>query len=413
MCNEMERAFYAESARWVTGGQSRTPDTWLTERNNILNSWFPGRTSEYLGYLQAAGYYPATVAPAFSGGTVSSGTAVNFPVAGNTVYFTTDGSDPRLPGGGINPLASIGTTTTINQNTLLRARSKSATEWSALNEAFYTVTTPLTAGDIVFSEIHYNPQGDDDSEFIELYNPTSHAVNLRGAKFTAGISYDFPDNRDVSLAPGQRLILVASLFNFQQRYGIDIPVAGVYFDRLGNDGDTLTLTAPGNVPLFTLNYADAAPWPDSADGDGYSLVLANPAAPADPNSWRTSSSVNGTPGTTDATTFAGVPLADADGDGIHNMVEHFLGTSDTNGARGASSIIPGKTADGHATITFPRRLSADNLTYTVEVSSDMVHWTADATRTSHVNNGNDTATETWTANAAGGRQFMCVRVTMP
>ncbi len=56
--------------------------------------------------------------------------------------------------------------------------------------------TSLAPGDVLISEIHYNPQGDDDSEFIELWNPTTHAVNLRGAKFIAGIDYVFPDNRD-------------------------------------------------------------------------------------------------------------------------------------------------------------------------------------------------------------------------
>ena len=413
MCNEMQRAFYAESARWVSSGQSRTPDTWLSDRDYILNNWFPTRSSDYLGYLQAAGYYPSIPAPAFSGGNVANDTTISYPVAGMTVYVTTDGSDPRLPGGGINPQAIVSNSTLLSQNSLLRARAKSATDWSALNEAFYTVTTPLEQGDIAFSEIHYNPQGDDDSEFIELLNPTSHAVNLRGARFTAGISYDFPDNRDIPLAPGQRLVLVASQFSFQQRYGIEIPITGVYFDRLGNDGDTLTLTTSGNAQLISLHYIDAAPWPDSADGDGYSLVLANPSAPTAANSWRTSTNVNGTPGGTDSVRFLGDPLTDADHDGLAAILEHFLATSDTDGSSGMSAVIPGVTADGRATITFPRRLSSDDLVYTVEVSTDLNNWTADVTRTSHINNGNDTATETWAADAADVRQFLCIRVTRP
>ena len=413
MCNEVARAFYAESARWITSGQSRTPDTWLSDRDHILNNWFPTRSAAYLGYLQSAGYYPALTAPVFSGGNVASGTTILHAVAGMSVYVTTDGSDPRLPGGGVNPQAIMSDSTLIMQNTLLRARAKSGADWSALNEAFYTVTTPLAEGDVVFSEIHYNPQGDDDTEFIELYNPTSHAVNLRGAKFAAGLSFDFPDNRDVSLAPGQRLVLVASLFSFQQRYGIEIPVAGVYFDRLGNDGDTLTLTTATNVPLLSVHYTDAAPWPDSADGDGYSLVLANPSAPASPNSWRTSTNVNGTPGGSDFVSFTGNPLADADQDGLCSMVEHFLATSDANGSSGMSAIVAGMTADGRATIMFPRRLSSDDLIYTVEVSTDLEHWTNDVTRTSHINNGNDTATETWEADSAETRQFLHIRVTRP
>ena len=413
LCNEILRAFYAESARWVASGESRTPATWAGERDNILNNWFPSRTSVYLSQLQALGYYPSLAAPAFGGGTVAGGTVVNFPVAGATIYFTKDGSDPRLPGGAVNPAAFTGSTTTITANTWLRARAKSGATWSALNEAFYTVTTPLAPGDVLFSEIHYNPQGDDDSEFIELWNPTTHAVNLRGAKFSAGLGCDFPDNRDVPLAPGGRLVLAASLYNFQLRYGIDVPVSVVYFNRLGNDGDTLTLTTSTGTILESLHFDDIAPWPESADGNGYSLVLANAAAPTVAASRRTSTTLNGNPGTSDATTFTGNALADADNDGLKALVEHFLATSDSNPASGISTMIAGRTADGRATLTFPRRLSADDLTYTVEVSTDLVTWTADSTRTAHVNNGNGTATETWTAYSPAAPQFMRLRVTKP
>ena len=391
--------------------QYRTPDTWATERDTMLNSWLPARTGTIIGFLQTAGYYPALAAPAFGGGTVSAGTVANFPVAGATIYFTKDGSDPRLDGGAVNPAAFTGSSTTIAENTWLRARGKSGATWSALNEAFYTITPPLAPGDVVFSEIHYNPTGDDDSEFIELWNRTTHAVNLRGAKFTAGLDYAFPDNRDVPLAPGGRVVLAASLYNFQLRYGINVPVAGVYFDRLGNDGDTLTFATAANVALESLHYEDLAPWPDSADGNGYSLVLADAAFPTAATNWRTSIALHGNPGTSDGTVFSGNALADADGDGLPAMCEHFLATNDNNPASGISAMAAGRTPDGRATLTFPRRLSADDLTCIVEVSSDLVTWTADAARTAHLNNGNGTATETWTANGGGAQQYMRVRIT--
>jgi hypothetical protein len=413
MCDEIQRAFYAESARWVAGGESRTPDTWASDRNYILNTWFPLRTTQYLGHLQSAGYYPTTAAPAFAGTTVATNTTVSFPVAGATVYCTTDGSDPRLPGGGVNPTALTTSSLLITKNTTLRSRAISGSTWSALNEGFFTVTTPLAPGEIVFSEIHFNPQGDDDSEFIELLNPTDHAVNLRGAKFTVGLSFDFPDNRDVMLAPGQRLVLVSSLYNFQKRYGIDVPVAGVYFNRLGNDGDTLTLSSSTGTPLFSLQYQDVAPWPETADGNGYSLVLANPNSPAAPESWRTSTTTNGNPGTSDITVYNGPLMDDADHDGIPAMVEHFLATTDSNGSTGLPNLVAGHTPDGRQTLTFPRRLSVDGLQYVVEVSPDLVTWTADTARTRHSNLGDGTATETWTANTAEVHQYMRLRVTKP
>ena len=215
------------------------------------------------------------------------------------------------------------------------------------------------------------------------------------------------------LAPGGRAVLVASEYAFQKRYGIAIPIVGVYFDRLGNDGDTLTLATSANTTLISLNYQDLAPWPETADGNGYSLVLANPALPTAAASWRTSTALNGNPGASDATTFTGTPLADADNDGLKALAEHFLATSDTNSAAGPGATTPGRTLDGRATLTFPRRLSADDLTYVVEVSANLTSWSNATTRSAHVNNGNGTATETWTADTAASPQFLRVRVTKP
>jgi hypothetical protein len=81
-------------------------------------------------------------------------------------------------------------------------------------------------------------------------------------------------------------------------------------------------------------YADAGDWPASADGDGYSLVRINPNAPGFAANWRTSTALGGNPGASDTVPFAGNPMADADGDGLKALAEHFLGTSDTNGASG-------------------------------------------------------------------------------
>jgi hypothetical protein len=188
-------------------------------------------------------------------------------------------------------------------------------------------------------------------------------------------------------------------------------VSGVYFDRLGNDGDTLTLSI-GATSLFSINYQDANPWPDSADGDGYSMVLANPAAPTLASSWRSSTALHGNPAAVDtAFPFTGTALVDVDGDGIPAIVEHFFSTSDS--VKNSTPITGSRTVDGRMQLTFPRRLAADDLVLQVQVSSDLVNWTTNTTRTSHINNGNNTATETWTANSPTSPQFMRLRVVKP
>src|SRR5207253_4082000 len=123
------------------------------------------------------------------------------------------------------PESNTGGAPAITRNTVLRCRASNGTQWSALNEAFFQVDpSALDAGDVAVSELNFNPAGEDGSEFVELANLSNRAVNLLGARFTDGIGYAFPDNRDTLLSPGGRLVLTRDLFRFQQRYGLDVPV---------------------------------------------------------------------------------------------------------------------------------------------------------------------------------------------
>jgi Concanavalin A-like lectin/glucanases superfamily/Chitobiase/beta-hexosaminidase C-terminal domain len=98
LCNAINLAIIPECARW----NYRTPANWASSRDNILNAWFPARTNTVLGYYQTAGFYPATAAPVFNlpPGTVASGAALTMTTTtgGSTMYFTTNGSDPRVGG---------------------------------------------------------------------------------------------------------------------------------------------------------------------------------------------------------------------------------------------------------------------------------------------------------------------------
>ena len=100
----MARAFLAESARW----NYLTPAAWTARRDSVLNQWLPRRTAEAFNQYRGAGFYPSLDAPSHSpaSGVVTNGTPLRFlgPLSG-TVYYTLDGSDPRLPGGGVSPTA--------------------------------------------------------------------------------------------------------------------------------------------------------------------------------------------------------------------------------------------------------------------------------------------------------------------
>ncbi len=48
---------------------------------------------------------------------------------------------------------------------------------------------------MVINELMYDPiSGNDDDQYIELYNKGTNTVNLSGWQFTAGVTFTFPPN---------------------------------------------------------------------------------------------------------------------------------------------------------------------------------------------------------------------------
>ncbi len=145
---EIQDSLIAECARW--GYQ--TPTSWENAAQTIRTGLFPQRTTNLLGLLRTRGFYPTLDAPVLSqhGGSVSNGQSVSISAGSGTIYYTLDGSDPRLPGGALSPAAltiASGGSVVLTANSTLKARLRSGTTWSALTAADFNVTHPLaTAG---------------------------------------------------------------------------------------------------------------------------------------------------------------------------------------------------------------------------------------------------------------------------
>jgi len=304
----------------------------------------------------------------------------------------------------------------IARNTVLKSRALQGGQWSALNTAFLqTDPVPVAPGDVVVSELFCAPPGGgDDPEFVELWNRSDHAVNLRGARFTEGIEYRFAGSWDTLLAPGQRLVLAADLYHFRQQHGLEAPVEGRFSGQLADGGEHLQLVTADGTPLLDLTYSTAAPWPEGTRGGGYSLVLAHPElGPGDPAAWRSSVRTNGTPGGTDGAVFIGAPLADADGDGLAALTEYALGTDDSDAASGASHLEARWSPTGEFQWVITRRHSADGARLGVDASADLVTWVpAWHLRSERV--GPDTVRDVWSAPGIGAaRGFLRLRVIRP
>ena len=92
----------AESARWGDyRGAYTVNDHYLPHQNWVVNTYFPVRTATVLSQYQSLGLYPSLAAPEFSVHgcmfTTSMTVALSGPAA---IYYTLDGSDPRVFGTG-------------------------------------------------------------------------------------------------------------------------------------------------------------------------------------------------------------------------------------------------------------------------------------------------------------------------
>src|SRR5690606_3142032 len=87
-------------------------------------------------------------------GHVTPRTPVSISADAGTVYYTTDGSDPRAPGGSVAPGArTYSAPVLLTGNTRIVARLRSGTRWSPPSAATYIVEPPR----LRISEIMYHP----------------------------------------------------------------------------------------------------------------------------------------------------------------------------------------------------------------------------------------------------------------
>lgn len=329
MVDEITDAIVAESARWgdMHGSIPYTKAEWLNEIGNVLN-FLQSRNAIFLNQLRAAGLYPNVTAPVFSqfGGLVAPGYDLTIAAPAGTIYFTTDGSDPRAIGGGLSPTAqTYHGAVDIPAGMTVKARVRSGGMWSALNEAEFTTAVPADATNLRIVEFHYNPApqvdvADEQSlEFIELLNPSGQTVSLDGVQITqfASTPYKFPSG--ITLVAGERMVVTKDPATFAAVYGSGINVApgGYGTANLSNGGERVVLLDALGQAIQDFTYEDEPPWPASADGDGPSVEIIDPLGnPSDPANWRASYYRGGSPGTSgEGPSIAGDFDGDHDVDG--------------------------------------------------------------------------------------------------
>jgi hypothetical protein len=120
-------------------------------------------------------------------------------------------------------------------------------------------------------------------------------LNLSGMHFSRGITYSFPN--DAALVPDGYAVLASNKSAFLTRYGFQ--AFGEYEGRLDNNGETLALNSAEGDTLIRIHYTNQFPWPNSADGDGHSIVTRERYPYKDQNdaaNWMASREIHGNPG---------------------------------------------------------------------------------------------------------------------
>ena len=304
-------------------------------------------------------------------------------------------------------------------------------DWLRITELMYNPADPSAA------ELSANPDlTGSDFEFIELRNTGPTALDISGAQFVAGIAFTFPAS--TSLSPGESILVVSNQSAFDLRYGGGLNVAGEYTGQLGNGGEEIQLLDDTGENVLEFVFADDWYWP--TDGAGYSLVVRDASDPFAnwelASHWAISAAQGGTPGSADSefSTLFSIwkdavftpaelldPLvsgddADADADGLTTVGEYGLALapklSDAQSLPDASSLAVG--ADEFLAIAFRRQKYPADLSYLVEVGSDLAGWsTASVQSGPAVDHGDGTETVTFRDTIALGdtaRRFIRVKM---
>ena len=152
---------------------------------------------------------------------------------------------------------------------------------------------PILLSDIVINELMYDPiSGDDNDQYVELYNRGTNPVDMSGWQLNDGITYTIPNG--TTLAADGYLVVAKNQTNLFAQYPnlTAANTVGNYSGKLAHSGEHIALTMPvphkttdtaGNLVTNTLNvivndltYGTGGRWGQWSHAGGSSLELIDP-----------------------------------------------------------------------------------------------------------------------------------------
>jgi hypothetical protein len=173
---------------------------------------------------------------------------------------------------------------------------------------------------IVINELMYDPiSGNDDDQYVELFNHSSSSINLTGWELKDGIHYTFPSNTVISA--GAYIVVARNAAQLKSNYTQlnSTNTFGDFSGKLSGKGERLALAKPDDIvgtngigQLITnkisivvdeVTYGNGGRWPRFANQGGSSIELIDPRADRrQPSNWADSDETQKAPWTTIDTT---------------------------------------------------------------------------------------------------------------
>ncbi len=320
---QIDTAIIAETARWgdaqMGDDPAMTKEVWEDEVSLLMDDFFPLRTDIVIQQLKDVDLYSDLFPPEINVSGVMPSDEFHYlageeeisiinPNAAGTLYYTTNGKDPRIINGEIADYAIEATgssETFMNENSMIiMARVKQADEWSAIRVK--KLLAPVSSEDytnLKVTELNYHPLDrvyadvtipGSDYEFIEFKNTGTHALNISGIRLDSAVNYTVPAY--TILSPQEYYVIADKPKYLYDRYGMI--ASGNFNGNFSNSGEFVLLEDSLQNEILSFTYSDTDPWPELADGNGYTLtsVEINPTGDPDfPQYWTSSPGIHGNP----------------------------------------------------------------------------------------------------------------------
>ena len=258
----------------------------------IEREWIPKREAVVMKQMESIDIQRSMNAPRFNqhGGEVPDGFLLSIKAQDGTLFFTTDGSDPKLNSIVTSPNKSD-QSFEIQQSVTVKARSLFKSQWSALTEASFTIKGEDFP--VVITEIMSLPSGGNEYEFVELLNFSDQEIDLSSHRLK-GIDFTF--KLGTRVAPSERFVLASNKDPeaFKRRYR-DLEVRDWFDGTLNNKGEQLSLVDGKGKILLSLDMTHL--FRRLSLVEGHSLELHSPKkSSSSPTHWRSSPQLGGSPG---------------------------------------------------------------------------------------------------------------------